>query len=99
MVPSFNPDGQILMTDWYNKYLGTPYEGSTYPRCIRVRGHDNNRDAFMTTMIESQYMAKLLFREWKPQACGSSPHSSYGARIFLPPYAGGAPQCRSHRVA
>src|SRR4051795_9904790 len=26
-VPSFNPDGQIMVTDWYNKQLGTPYEG------------------------------------------------------------------------
>lgn len=23
MVPSFNPDGQIMVTDWYNKTLGT----------------------------------------------------------------------------
>ena len=27
-VPCFNPDGQIMVTDWYNKQLGTPYEGT-----------------------------------------------------------------------
>ena len=27
MVPCFNPDGQIMVTDWYNSTLGTPYEG------------------------------------------------------------------------
>src|SRR4030042_10813 len=25
MVPSFNPDGQIMVTDWYNKTLGTEH--------------------------------------------------------------------------
>ena len=28
LIPSFNPDGEIMVTDWYNKYLGTEYEGS-----------------------------------------------------------------------
>jgi len=31
MVPSFNPDGQIMVTDYYNKTLGTEYEGSNLP--------------------------------------------------------------------
>src|SRR5262249_15910269 len=30
-VPCFNPDGQIMVTDWYNKQLGTQYEGSNPP--------------------------------------------------------------------
>lgn len=89
MVPGFNPDGEILMTDWYNKYVGTDYEGSVYPSLYqKYVGHDNNRDAFMANMVESQYMSKLLFREWKPQAYVDHHHmGSTGARIFLPPYA------------
>ncbi len=31
LVPSLNPDGQIIVTDWYNKNLGTPYEYSSIP--------------------------------------------------------------------
>jgi hypothetical protein len=46
-VPCFNPDGEIMVTDWYNKTLGTPYEGSNYPSLYaKYIGHDNNRDAF-----------------------------------------------------
>ena len=26
LVPSLNPDGQIMVTDWYNKNLGTEFE-------------------------------------------------------------------------
>jgi len=88
-VPCFNPDGEIMVTDWYNKQLGTPYEGTSPPWLYqKYAGHDNNRDAFMTNIPDSQYMAKILFTEWKPEAYvdhhGMGPD---GARIFLPPYA------------
>ena len=89
VVPSFNPDGEIMVTDWYRKYVDTPYEGTNPPWLYqKYAGHDNNRDAFQTNIVESQYMAKILFTEWKPEAYvdhhGMGP---YGARIFLPPYA------------
>jgi hypothetical protein len=89
MVPSFNPDGQIMVTDWYRKTLGTEYEGVNYPSLYhKYAGHDNNRDAFQTNLVESQYMAKIMFRDWKPQAYIDHHHmGSYGARIFVPPYA------------
>jgi hypothetical protein len=89
LVPSFNPDGQIMVTDWYTKTLGTEYEGSGLPWLYhKYVGHDNNRDAFMANMIESQYMAKVMFREWIPQAYIDHHHmGSYGARIYVPPYA------------
>jgi len=89
MVPSFNPDGQIMVTDWYRKYVGTEYEGANLPWLYhKYVGHDNNRDAFQTNMIESQYMAKIMFREWIPQAYVDHHHmGSYGARLYVPPYA------------
>ncbi len=89
MVPSFNPDGQIMVTDWYRKTLGTGYEGVGYPSLYhKYAGHDNNRDAFQTNLVESQYMAKIMFRDWKPQAYIDHHHmGSYGARIYVPPYA------------
>src|ERR1039457_5395653 len=88
-VPCFNPDGEIMVTDWYNKQLGTPYEG-TNPPCLyeKYAGHDNNRDAFQTNIPDSQYMARILFTEWRPEAyVDHHGMGSNGARIFLPPYA------------
>jgi hypothetical protein len=89
MVPSFNPDGAIMVSDWYQKTLGTEYEGAGLPWLYhKYVGHDNNRDAFQTNMIESQYMAKILFTDWIPQAYLDHHHmGSYGARIYVPPYA------------
>jgi len=89
MAPSFNPDGQIMVTDWYQKTLGTEYEGSNLPWLYhKYVGHDNNRDAFQNNMAESQYMSKVLFRDWIPQAYIDHHHmGSYGARIYVPPYA------------
>ncbi|MEK7409291.1 MAG: M14 metallopeptidase family protein [Acidobacteriota bacterium] len=89
MAPSFNPDGQIMVTDWYQKTLGAAYEGSNLPWLYhKYAGHDNNRDAFQTNLVESQYMAKIMFRDWVPQAYLDHHHmGSYGARIYVPPYA------------
>jgi len=88
MIPSFNPDGQIIVTDWYNKWLGTEYEGIGPPVLYhKYVGHDNNRDAFMTNMAESKYAAKVLFTDWHPQAYQDHHHmGSYGARLYVAPY-------------
>lgn len=88
MVPCFNPDGQIMVTDWYNRWVGTEYEGCSLPWLYhKYTGHDNNRDAFMQNIVESQYMAKLLFRDWRPQAFQDHHHmGSYGARLYVAPY-------------
>ena len=89
LIPVFNPDGNVLVTDWYNETLGTEYEGMGPPTLYHhYIGHDNNRDAFMQNTVESQYGAKIIFRDWIPQ--GYIDHhqmGGYTARIYLPPYA------------
>ncbi len=89
LIPCFNPDGEIMVTDWYNKYVGTEYEGSGLPWLYnKYIGHDNNRDAMTMNTKESQYAGKVLFTDWKPEAYFDFHHmGSYGARIFYPPYA------------
>jgi hypothetical protein len=69
MIPCFNPDGEILVTAWYNETVGTEYEGVGPPSLYHhYIGHDNNRDAFMQNTVESQYGGKIIFRDWVPQA-------------------------------
>jgi len=88
MVPCFNPDGQIMVTDWYDRWLGTEYEGVSLPWLYhKYAGHDNNRDAFQTNLQESKYVAEILFRKWIPQAyVDHHQMGSYGARFYIPPY-------------
>jgi hypothetical protein len=89
MIPSFNPDGQVMVTEWYRQTVGTDAEGSGPPSLYqKYAGHDNNRDAFQQNLPDSRYIAKLLFREWIPQAYVDHHHmGGNGARIYLPPYA------------
>jgi hypothetical protein len=87
LVPSLNPDGQILVTDWFNKNLGTPFEGSAMPWLYHPYvGHDNNRDMYMFTQKESQLMARLLWQDSFP-AVWLDEHQmgNGGARIFVMP--------------
>jgi len=87
LVPSWNPDGNILTTDWYRRNVGTPYESSPMPWLYHhYVGHDNNRDAFMHTQIETRYVIKILYHEWFPQIFMDMHHmGSSGARLFLSP--------------
>ena len=88
MVPCFNPDGQVMVVDWYNRWKGTEYEGVSLPWLYhKYAGHDNNRDAFQVNLVESGYVASILFRDWIPQAYVDHHHmGSYGARFYIPPY-------------
>ncbi|MDE0897717.1 MAG: M14 family zinc carboxypeptidase [Longimicrobiales bacterium] len=89
LIPGMNPDGNIIVTDWYNQWVGTEYEGEDPPELYHhFIGHDNNRDAFMQNTVESQYVANIMFREWVPQAyIDHHQMGPFTARIVLPPYA------------
>ncbi|MEP9400499.1 M14 metallopeptidase family protein [Sphingomonas sp. VNH70] len=89
IMPSLNPDGHDMVQQWYMKYVGTPYEGGAMPWLYqKYVGHDNNRDAFMLNMVESQHIAKILYRDWIPQAyIDHHQMGQYAPRISIPPYA------------
>lgn len=89
LVPSLNPDGQILETEWYRKNLGTKHEGSRMPWLYHhYTGHDNNRDWFMLTQKETRMMSRVMYQEWFPQVFLDEHQMGQAApRIFVPPYA------------
>jgi hypothetical protein len=89
LVPSLNPDGQIMETEWYRKQLGSRYEGSRMPWLYHhYVGHDNNRDWFMLTQKETQAMSRAVYQRWFPQVwLDEHQMGSTGPRIFVPPYA------------
>ena len=87
VMPSINPDGQIMIVDWYNEWLGTDYEGSRMPWLYQVYvGHDNNRDFYMLTQKETQVVNHVLYHRWFPQAfLDEHQMGSTGPRMFVPP--------------
>jgi hypothetical protein len=87
IVPSLNPDGQIMVVDWYNKNLGTEFETSSMPWLYqKYVGHDNNRDMYMFTQVESQLTATLLWHDWFPTVwLDEHQQGANGARIFVMP--------------
>ncbi|HEV7922525.1 MAG TPA: M14 metallopeptidase family protein [Thermoanaerobaculia bacterium] len=89
LVPSLNPDGQIMITDYYRKYLGTRYEGGRLPWLYHSYvGHDNNRDWFMLTQIETKNLSRAIYKEWYPQLfVDEHQMGSEGPRMFIPPFA------------
>ena len=88
LVPSLNPDGQIMVTDWYRKYLGTKYEGGRMPWLYHPYvGHDDNRDWYMLTQKETRAMTRTAYHEWYPQIwLDEHQMGSVGPRLFVPPY-------------
>jgi hypothetical protein len=87
IMPSINPDGQVMVVDWYNKWLGTVYEGGRMPWLYQhYVGHDNNRDFYMLTQKETQVVNHVLYHRWFPQTfLDEHQMGSTGPRMFVPP--------------
>jgi hypothetical protein len=87
LTPMHNPDGIQMVVDWYKKYVGTEYEGGRMPWLYhKYVGHDNNRDWYMFTQVESQLTLEV-HNAWHPQVIVDMHQmGSRGARLFVPPY-------------
>ncbi|HVQ36935.1 MAG TPA: M14 family zinc carboxypeptidase [Pyrinomonadaceae bacterium] len=88
LVPSLNPDGVDIVKNWYDKTLGTPYEGTSPPELYhKYTGHDNNRDWYAFTQVETKITVDKIHNVWHPQIVHDiHQQGEFGARLFLPPY-------------
>lgn len=87
VIPSENPDGEQMVVDWYARNLDTPYEDSPLPELYHPVGHDNNRDSYMLTQVETRILNRITYREWLPEVyLDVHQMDSTRARIFVPPY-------------
>ena len=87
LIPMHNPDGIQMVVDWYKEHLGTKYEGGSMPWLYhKYVGHDNNRDWYMFTQVESRLTLEV-HNAWHPQVIVDMHQmGSNGARLFVPPY-------------
>ena len=88
LVPSTNPDGVDIVNNWYQKTLGTPYEGTDPPELYHhYVGHDDNRDWYAFTQVETQLVVDKILNVWHPQIVHDiHQQGAFGSRLFLPPY-------------
>ena len=88
LVPSLNPDGVDIVKNWYDKTLGTPYEGTDPPELYhKYVGHDNNRDWYAFTQVETKITVDKIHNVWHPQIVHDiHQQGQVGSRLFLPPY-------------
>ncbi|MDQ6665450.1 MAG: M14 family metallopeptidase, partial [Acidobacteriota bacterium] len=88
LVPSLNPDGVDIVTRWYRKTLGTPFEGTSPPELWqKYVGHDNNRDWYIFSQPETRAMISQLHNVWHPEiAYDVHQQGATASRIFIPPW-------------
>jgi len=88
LVPSLNPDGVDIIKNWYDKTLGTKFEGTEPPELYhKYVGHDDNRDWYAFTQVETRLTVDEIHNVWHPQIVHDiHQQGANGARLFLPPY-------------
>ncbi|MEP7346183.1 MAG: M14 family metallopeptidase, partial [Gemmatimonadaceae bacterium] len=87
LIPSMNPDGQLMVTEWYRQNLGTQWEGGPLPWLYHPYvGHDNNRDWYMVTQKETRLVTDMLYTSWFPEVVYDIHQmGNEGMRLFVPP--------------
>ena len=88
LMPNMNPDGLNIVADWYMSNVGGEFEMARVPELYHhYIGHDNNRDWYMLTQVETQAVTRQLYHNWFPQIVYNQHQSSpFPGRIWMPPF-------------
>ena len=87
VIPAANPDGWRKMGDYFAETANTNFV-RTFPDLYHhFAGHDNNRDWFLFTQVETQHRIRINQRFNPVVEHFMHQQGATGSRIFVPPYA------------
>jgi hypothetical protein len=87
VIPAANPDGWRKMGDFFEQTANTN-NVRTWPDLYhKYVGHDNNRDWFLFTQVETQHRIRINQRFNPVVEHFMHQQGAAGSRIFVPPYA------------
>lgn len=88
LIPSANPDGQIMVGDWYRQIVDTEFDEARMPYLYHhYAGHDNNRDYFQANLVETRHWMEVMWHTAYPQVyLDQHQMGGTGPRMFVPPY-------------
>jgi hypothetical protein len=88
LMANMNPDGLDIVADWYMSQVGSEFETADVPELYHhFIGHDNNRDWYMLTQVETQAVTQQLYHRWFPQIVYNQHQSGpFPGRIWMPPF-------------
>lgn len=88
LMANMNPDGMNIVSDWYMSNVGGEFEMARVPELYHhYIGHDNNRDWYMLTQVETQAVTRQLYHNWFPQIVYNQHQTGpFPGRIWMPPF-------------
>ena len=88
LLVSVNPDGMDLVSNWYMQQSDPLKRNMSIPRLYqKYVGHDNNRDSYMASQIETELINKQMFIDWIPQIMYNQHQTGpSGTILFVAPF-------------
>jgi murein tripeptide amidase MpaA len=67
LIPSLNPDGTQMVSNWWRDHRGTAFESAPLPRLYHhYIGPNNNRDWYFFAQQETRLTVEGAHNTWRP---------------------------------
>ncbi|MDR2586224.1 MAG: hypothetical protein LBC84_08430 [Prevotellaceae bacterium] len=88
LLVAINPDGMDLVSDWYMQEPDPKKRNMNIPSLYqKYVGHDNNRDSYIATQIETEIINKQHYIDWIPQIVYNQHQTGpSGTVLFIAPF-------------
>jgi len=88
MLVAINPDGMDMVSDWYMQENDPKKRNMNIPGLYqKYVGHDNNRDSYMVSQVETELVNKQVFIDWIPQIIYNQHQAGpAGTILFMAPF-------------